>query len=100
VLPLSFGAASELNLLPFPSALISQGNKLCCTSYQYYFTYSTVISCLLIGIHIYMCLYTLHREAEFRGSDEPCERMLEDLSLERRKVVDDSEASSARYVFL
>jgi len=36
------------------------------------------------------------REAEFRGSDEPCERMLEDLSLERRKVVDDSEASSAR----
>jgi len=47
-----------------------------------------------------MCLYTLHREAEFRGSDEPCERMLEDLSLERRKVVDDSEASSARYVFL
>ncbi|RLM66738.1 serine/threonine-protein kinase STY8-like isoform X1 [Panicum miliaceum] len=35
------------------------------------------------------------REAEFRGS-EPCERMMEDLSLERRKVVDDSDASSAR----
>ncbi|RCV14788.1 hypothetical protein SETIT_3G006300v2 [Setaria italica] len=35
------------------------------------------------------------REIEFKGS-EPCERMMEDLSLERRKVVDDSEASSAR----
>ncbi|PUZ49615.1 hypothetical protein GQ55_7G340500 [Panicum hallii var. hallii] len=35
------------------------------------------------------------REAEFRGS-EPCERMMEDLSLERRKFVDDSDASSAR----
>ncbi|RLM74423.1 serine/threonine-protein kinase STY8-like isoform X1 [Panicum miliaceum] len=35
------------------------------------------------------------REAEFKGS-EPCERMMEDLSLERRKVVDDSDASSAR----
>ncbi|CAL5024588.1 unnamed protein product [Urochloa decumbens] len=35
------------------------------------------------------------REAEIGGS-EPCERMMEDLTLERRKVADDSEASSAR----
>ncbi|CAL5029148.1 unnamed protein product [Urochloa decumbens] len=35
------------------------------------------------------------REAEIGGS-EPCERMMDDLSLERRKVDDDSEASSAR----
>ncbi|OEL33524.1 Serine/threonine-protein kinase STY8 [Dichanthelium oligosanthes] len=35
------------------------------------------------------------REAEFGGS-EPCERMMEDLNLDRRKVADDSEASSAR----
>ncbi|CAN6269849.1 unnamed protein product [Urochloa humidicola] len=35
------------------------------------------------------------REDEIGGS-EPCERMMEDLSLGRRKVADDSEASSAR----
>jgi len=35
------------------------------------------------------------RDAEFRRS-EPCERMLEDLSLERRNVVDDSEDCSVR----
>ncbi|XP_062184245.1 serine/threonine-protein kinase STY8-like isoform X3 [Phragmites australis] len=35
------------------------------------------------------------RDGEFRGS-EPYERMMGDLSLERRKGLDDSEASSAR----
>jgi hypothetical protein len=43
-----------------------------------------------------MHMYILHSEIEFKRS-EPCERMMEDLSLERRKLVDDSEASSSRY---
>jgi hypothetical protein len=56
----------------------------------------SISQCYILLAKRFICLYTLHREAEFRGS-EPCERMMEDLSLERRKFVDDSDASSARY---
>jgi hypothetical protein len=51
-------------------------------------TYCLIVSCLLRE-----CWYMPYRDGEF-----PCERMMEDLSLGRRKGVDDFEAISAWFV--